>query len=127
MIVDVGMPWIHENSRYNCRVFIQHGKILLIRPKLYLAMDGNYREGRWFARWMKRGKVEETVLPKIIRVATGEDKAPFGDGPSLHPSAPRAKLRRQHASGISMLARAIICVMLSLASWVVGARTQRWK
>lgn len=44
MIVDVGMPWIHETSRYNCRVFIQHGKILLIRPKLYLAMDGNYRE-----------------------------------------------------------------------------------
>ena len=89
MIVDVGMPWIHENSRYNCRVFIQHGKILLIRPKLYLAMDGNYREGRWFARWMKRGKVEETVLPQIIREATGEDKVAFGDG--LSPHRPRGQ------------------------------------
>jgi hypothetical protein len=27
------------------------GKILLLRPKMYLANDGNYRETRYFATW----------------------------------------------------------------------------
>jgi NAD+ synthase (glutamine-hydrolysing) len=31
---------------YNCRVLILNGRILLIRPKLALANDGNYRETR---------------------------------------------------------------------------------
>jgi NAD+ synthase (glutamine-hydrolysing) len=33
---------------YNCRIIILNGKILLIRPKLWLANDGNYREERFF-------------------------------------------------------------------------------
>jgi len=32
---------------YNCRVFLLDGRLLLIRPKLHLANDGNYREPRW--------------------------------------------------------------------------------
>lgn len=32
---------------YNCRVLLLDGKVLLIRPKLHLANDGNYRETRW--------------------------------------------------------------------------------
>ncbi|KAJ3348635.1 glutamine-dependent NAD(+) synthetase [Kappamyces sp. JEL0680] len=40
---DVGMPLLHNGVRYNCRVFIWNGSILLIRPKKYLANDGNYR------------------------------------------------------------------------------------
>ena len=28
-------------------------KILMMRPKLFLANDGNYRENRWFVPWMK--------------------------------------------------------------------------
>jgi predicted amidohydrolase len=31
---------------YNCRVLLLDGKVLLIRPKLHLANDGNYRETR---------------------------------------------------------------------------------
>ena len=30
-----------------------HSKIYLIRPKLFLAMGGNYREARWFTPWTK--------------------------------------------------------------------------
>lgn len=53
IICDVGMPIMHRNVRYNCRVIFLNGKILLIRPKMMLACDANYREGRWFTRWTK--------------------------------------------------------------------------
>lgn len=53
IICDVGMPVMHRNVRYNCRVIFLNGKILLIRPKMTLACDANYREGRWFTRWAK--------------------------------------------------------------------------
>ena len=46
-------PVMHKNVRYNCRVIFYNRQILLIRPKLYLAMDGNYREMRWFTPWSK--------------------------------------------------------------------------
>jgi predicted amidohydrolase len=32
---------------YNCRVLLLNQRIVLIRPKLHLANDGNYRETRW--------------------------------------------------------------------------------
>ena len=53
IICDVGMPVMHRNVRYNCRVIFLNGKILLIRPKMTLACDANYREGRWFTKWTK--------------------------------------------------------------------------
>jgi hypothetical protein len=40
---DVGMPVRHRNIRFNCRVLIYNKKIILIRPKMALAEDGNYR------------------------------------------------------------------------------------
>jgi predicted amidohydrolase len=40
----------HPGVLYNCRVFMLDGRILLIRPKLHLANDGNYRETRWVSR-----------------------------------------------------------------------------
>lgn len=58
LVVDVGMPVLHNGVRYNCRVIILRKKILLIRPKLYLADDGNYREGRYFSAWKRRGIYE---------------------------------------------------------------------
>jgi NAD+ synthase (glutamine-hydrolysing) len=48
ILLDIGMPVVHRNVRYNCRVIVLNGKILLIRPKLHLANDGNYRENRFF-------------------------------------------------------------------------------
>lgn len=45
VLCDIGMPVLHHGVRYNCRVFCLDRKILLIRPKLFMADDGNYREG----------------------------------------------------------------------------------
>ncbi len=45
------MPVMHRNVRYNCRVFILNSKVLFIKPKMFLAADGNYRENRWFQYW----------------------------------------------------------------------------
>jgi NAD+ synthase (glutamine-hydrolysing) len=40
ILLDIGMPVIHRGNRFNCRILIYNEKILLIRPKLYLANDG---------------------------------------------------------------------------------------
>lgn len=53
IIVDVGMPVAFQHTVYNCRVIILNKKIVLIRPKKVLAIDGNYREQRWFSPWTK--------------------------------------------------------------------------
>jgi NAD+ synthase (glutamine-hydrolysing) len=45
------MPVEYNGAIYNCRVIIFNSKIILIRPKKYLANDGNYRETRWFTAW----------------------------------------------------------------------------
>lgn len=58
MVVDVGMPVLHKGVRYNCRVIMLRKQILLIRPKLHLADDGNYREGRYFSAWTRKGMYE---------------------------------------------------------------------
>lgn len=57
--------------RYNCRVFVLNGKVLMIRPKQYLASDGNYREERWFSPWKHKRVVDDFLLPEIIRKITG--------------------------------------------------------
>ena len=41
ILCDIGMPVLHRGVLYNCRVFCLDGKILLIRPKLAMANDGN--------------------------------------------------------------------------------------
>ncbi|KAI0228172.1 glutamine-dependent NAD(+) synthetase [Massospora cicadina] len=73
-------PVRHRNVNYNCRVLCLDGKILLIRPKQWLACDGNYREMRWFAPWSRPQEVEDHLLPRMIRAITAQDTAPFGDG-----------------------------------------------
>lgn len=79
IVCDVGMPVMHRGVRYNCRVFLLNGRVLLIRPKLHLANDGNYREGRYFATWKHLRTVEEHSLPPRIRQLTGQTTCPFGD------------------------------------------------
>ncbi|KAJ3913583.1 hypothetical protein F5877DRAFT_52080 [Lentinula edodes] len=79
IVCDLGMPIEHKNTIYNCRVIIQDRKILLIRPKMWLANDGNYRELRYFTPWTKHRQVEDHFLPRIIQVVTGQSKVPFGD------------------------------------------------
>lgn len=53
MLIDVGMPIMHQNVSYNCRVVFYNKKILLIRPKMMVCDDGCYRETRWFSCWTK--------------------------------------------------------------------------
>ncbi|MGB1253879.1 MAG: NAD(+) synthase [Candidatus Promineifilaceae bacterium] len=80
ILCDFGMPIMHRNVRYNCRVFVLDGKVLLIRPKLDLANDGLYREMRWFTPWYKRRTVEDHALPRSIQEITGQTIVPLGDG-----------------------------------------------
>lgn len=80
IIGDVGMPILHNGVLYNCRVYFFNGKILLIRPKKFLANDGNYRELRWFSSWTKDRIVQDFFLPAIISVLFNQTIAPFGDG-----------------------------------------------
>lgn len=79
IICDIGLPVMHRNNRFNCRVVILDGKILFIRPKLYLANDGNYREMRYFIPWNRPQHVEEYYLPRIIQNIQGSMKVPIGD------------------------------------------------
>ena len=78
ILCDIGMPVMHRNVRYNCRVFVLDGKVLLIRPKMVLASDGNYREHRWFAAWEHGWTTEPYTLPRGIRELTGQQKVPIG-------------------------------------------------
>ncbi|XP_007544049.1 glutamine-dependent NAD(+) synthetase isoform X1 [Poecilia formosa] len=79
IICDVGMPIMHHNVRYNCRVLFLNRKILLIRPKMLMANSGTYREMRWFSPWTRLRQVEEYFLPRMIQEVTGQDTVPFGD------------------------------------------------
>ncbi|XP_047437605.1 glutamine-dependent NAD(+) synthetase [Mugil cephalus] len=79
IICDVGMPIMHHNVRYNCRVLFLNRKILLIRPKMMMANHGNYREMRWFSPWNQLRQVEEYFLPRMIQEITGQDTVPIGD------------------------------------------------
>lgn len=79
ILCDIGMPVVHRNVRYNCRVFVLNSKILLIRPKIFLANDGNYREPRWFTSWKKRFHGETYYLPRFIQEVTGQSTVPFGE------------------------------------------------
>lgn len=62
---------MHKTVKYNCRVILCDGKIVLIRPKMFLANDGNYRELRFFTPWVPR-KVEQFYLPRMIQEITNQ-------------------------------------------------------
>ncbi|KAM8814053.1 glutamine-dependent NAD(+) synthetase isoform 2-T2 [Rhynchonycteris naso] len=79
IICDVGMPVMHRNVRYNCRVIFLNRKILLIRPKMALANEGNYHELRWFTPWSRSRQTEEYFLPRMIQDVTKQETVPFGD------------------------------------------------
>ncbi|KAL5531433.1 QNS1 [Sanghuangporus baumii] len=79
ILCDVGMPVTHKNVIYNCRIILYNHKILMIRPKMWLANDGNYRELRYFTPWAKHRQVEDHYLPRMIQNITKQIKVPFGD------------------------------------------------
>ncbi|KAL9615491.1 MAG: hypothetical protein Q9167_000004, partial [Letrouitia subvulpina] len=68
----------YRNLRLNCRILALDGKILLIRPKLWLANDGNYRETRYFTPW-REGLCEEFILPESMQRRQRAVRVPIGD------------------------------------------------
>jgi NAD+ synthase (glutamine-hydrolysing) len=46
ILCDLGAAVLHNSVPYNCRVLCVGRKIVCIRPQLFLADDGNYREPR---------------------------------------------------------------------------------
>ena len=83
IVVDVGLPVLHRGVRFNCRAILLNRRVLLVRPKLFLADDGNYREGRYFAAYPYDpscpAPLEELALPECVQEATGGQRtAPFG-------------------------------------------------
>lgn len=79
IVIDIGMPIIHNNIRYNCRIISFNKEIFLIRPKLWMANDGNYRELRYFTPWRAQNQSVDFFLPRAIREATNQRVVPFGD------------------------------------------------
>jgi NAD+ synthase (glutamine-hydrolysing) len=75
LIVGIARPITHKDVIYNCRVIIYHGEILLIRPKMWLANDGNYRELRYFTPWTRHRQWEDHFLPRMIQAVTGQVSA----------------------------------------------------
>eukprot|EP00316_Scyphosphaera_apsteinii_P011296 CAMPEP_0119336928 /NCGR_PEP_ID=MMETSP1333-20130426/92934_1 /TAXON_ID=418940 /ORGANISM="Scyphosphaera apsteinii, Strain RCC1455" /LENGTH=764 /DNA_ID=CAMNT_0007347863 /DNA_START=29 /DNA_END=2323 /DNA_ORIENTATION=- len=84
IICDIGMPVMHRNVLYNCRVVCLNRRILGIRPKFCLANDGNYREMRYFTPWYFNpespgyGELQEHYLPSIVQDVTHQKKVPIG-------------------------------------------------
>lgn len=79
ILLDIGVPIIHKTVRYNCRIISYNRKILLIRPKLWLANDGNYREMRYFTPWQRPKYTESFRLPQFLQDITGTRAVTFGD------------------------------------------------
>lgn len=76
----IGMPVIKESARYNCQVLCLNRKIVMIRPKMWLANNGNYRELRWFTTWKQKDELEDFQLPSEIAEALSQKSVPFGYG-----------------------------------------------
>jgi len=81
ILCDIGCPILHNNVRYNCRVFCLNRQIVLIRPKIVLADDGNYREKRFFAGWDPSDKaLHDHLLSDLLRKVTQQTVVPMGAG-----------------------------------------------
>lgn len=78
ILCDIGCPIMHNNVRYNCRVFCLNRQIVYIRPKCNLADDGNYRERRFFTSWKVLDKLVEHKVSDAIFAVTGRRSVPMG-------------------------------------------------
>ena len=79
ILMDIGMPVRHRNTHFNCRIIAYNRRILLIRPKLWLANDGNYREMRYFTEWRRPRHVEQYDLRNMDWKISDQEFVPIGD------------------------------------------------
>jgi NAD+ synthase (glutamine-hydrolysing) len=80
IMCSIGMPVIKGSERYNCQVLCFNRKIIMIRPKMWLANDGNYRELRWFTAWKHKDQLVDFQLPSEIAEAISQKSVHFGYG-----------------------------------------------
>lgn len=80
ILCEIGCPIMYNGVRYNCRVWCLNRKILLIRPKMFLADDGNYRERRFFTSWKRHDGLQEFMLSDLLALVTGQLTVPIGFG-----------------------------------------------
>ncbi|KAM5571237.1 glutamine-dependent NAD(+) synthetase [Rosa sericea] len=80
ILCSFGMPVIKGSERYNCQILCMNRKIIMIRPKMWLANDGNYRELRWFTAWKQKDQLVEFQLPGDVSEALSQESVPFGYG-----------------------------------------------
>ncbi|KAL6871195.1 NAD+ synthase [Trichoderma novae-zelandiae] len=79
ILIDVGLPIMHRGCRFNSRAIILDGQLICLRPKMYLANDGNFRENRFFTPWHRPRHVEMYNLPPQIQQQQGVRQVPIGD------------------------------------------------
>lgn len=80
IVIDLGMPVLHRSVAFNCKIIIYNNKIVLIRPKMHLADEGNYREKRFFMAYSPQEafQLEKFYLPDYIKKYTGQDYCDLG-------------------------------------------------
>lgn len=79
IVVVSSLPVSYSDSLYNCCIVMLNKKVILVRPKLYMAEDIEFREGRWFTSWDIRKAVDHSFkLPECVQKVTGQVHVPFG-------------------------------------------------
>ncbi|KAI9660429.1 MAG: glutamine-dependent NAD(+) synthetase [Bathelium mastoideum] len=78
IVIDVGLPVIHRGVLFNCRCILLNGDIQLVRPKMTLASEGQFRENRYFTPWPRR-YVEDFTLPEPVATVVGKKTVCIGD------------------------------------------------
>mgnify|MGYP000848368810 CR=1 FL=1 len=79
ILCDIGIPAAFQGTLYNCRVYILNQRILLVRPKLYMADGNNYRENRYFKPWNPDNReLYDFKLPECVSKILGQKTAKFG-------------------------------------------------
>ncbi|KAF0990780.1 hypothetical protein HZS_5759 [Henneguya salminicola] len=77
IVLDIGLPIIHDGVKYNSRAICYNGDLICIRPKTVLANDGMYHEERWFVGW-KKTVMGDWLVPKVIFKVINKVTVPIG-------------------------------------------------
>ncbi|KAL1568858.1 NAD(+) synthase (glutamine-hydrolyzing) [Salvia divinorum] len=79
MLCSFGMPVSRGPELYNCQVLCLNRKILMVRPKMWLANGGGSSELRWFTAWKQTDPhLDHLLLPPDLAQAISQPTAPFG-------------------------------------------------
>lgn len=124
MTAVVGAPLAHENSLYNCAVFISEGKIRAAVPKINIPTYSEFYEGRWFASG--RGIRNETIRIQDENVPFGWDIILESEyGPRIGTEICEDLWVADKPGSHACLAGADILVNLSASDEVIGKQEYR--